>query len=267
MKYTIAFFIISVCMLSCNQKKTQETTDQTSKKIEEISTQDYPEAIHNVFEAHGGIDNWRKQQTLSYILPKPGNPETHTIDLIKRFDKITSEDFDLGYDGSKPWVLAKDENYEGNVDFYHNLMFYFFAMPFVLADDGIIYTPTEPIKFEGIQYPGIKISFNDGVGTSSKDEYYVHYNSQTNQMEWLGYTVTYRTGETSDKVNWIRYNDWGTYNTLKLPNSISWYSVEDDKLIAVRNTVKFEAIQVSTEAMSKDFYKKPEGAIYFEKEN
>lgn len=267
MKFIVSFFILSLFVISCNQKKTHQIAEQPATVSKDLPVKNYPETINTIFEAHGGLENWRKQRTLSYVLPKPGNPEKHTIDLSKRFDKITSEDFDLGFDGNRPWVLEKDENYEGNVDFYHNLMFYFFAMPFVFADDGITYTPTEPIVFEGIQYPGVKISFDDGVGTSSKDEYFLHFNSQTKQMEWLGYTVTYRTGESSDKVNWIRYNDWGTFGSLNLPNSISWYTVENGQLKAVRNTVKFEAIQLSSQAMPKEFYEKPEGASYFKKEN
>ena len=53
-------------------------------------------------------------------------------------------------------------------------MFYFYAMPFILADDGIIYEDVAALKFEGKSYPGIKISYESGVGESPEDEYILY---------------------------------------------------------------------------------------------
>jgi len=142
--------------------------------------------------------------------------------------------------------------------FYHNLMFYFYAMPFVLADDGINYSAAKALEFEGKSYPGIRISYNDGVGVSSKDEYFLHYDADTKQMAWLGYTVTYRSGEKSDKINWIRYNDWQEIEGLALPKSLSWYKVEDGKITEVANTRNFEDVVIEDTSKPADFYAKPE---------
>lgn len=204
------------------------------------------------------------QRTLSFTIPKPNNAEVHTIDLLTRNEHIGTPKYSTGFDG-KPWVLNGEEDFKGNPEFYHNLMFYFYAMPFVIADDGIIYGETDDLVFDGKTYPGIEISYNDGVGASSKDNYYVHYDPDTYQMQWLGYTVTYQSGEKSNDVNWIRYNDWTTYEGLVLPNSISWYKVEEGAITELRNTLPFENVSVSKEAKSDDFYAKPEAGTYFTK--
>lgn len=233
-------------------------------KKEEVVVKTYPAALQKVFDAHGGLDSWKKQRTLKYDIPKPGNTETHITDLWSRKDKIISAKFTMGFDGQQPWLLDADENYKGNVEFYHNLMFYFYAMPFVLADDGIVYGKTDDLVYEGVNYPGVRISYNTGVGTSPKDEYFIHFDAETHQMAWLGYTVTYRSGEKSDNVKWIRYDDWAPVNGLILPKSITWHNYEGREIKDARNKVSFENISVSSEAKPNTFYDKPEDANYWE---
>jgi len=84
-------------------------------------------------------------------------------------------------------------------------------------------------------------------------------------MAWLGYTVTYRSGEKSNDIRWIRYNDWKTIDGLVLPNSISWHTVEDGQIKEARNQVFFENVSISDEAIPASFFSKPEGGTYWEK--
>lgn len=262
----LLFLTTLIIFSACKQTKKEVPTTGEDDMETLSTTSNYPESLRKVFETHGGLERWKKQRTLVYEMPKPENPETHSTDLWSRKDRIDSPDYVMGFDGNKPWLLNTAGKYEGNVEFYHNLMFYFYAMPFVLADDGINYGETEDLHFEGKNYPGIQIAYDEGVGTSPKDEYYLHYNPETHQMEWLGYTVTYRTGEDSDNVKWIRYNDWTRVNGLLLPQSISWYNYEGRQIKDLRNKVPFANIEVTEVPKPKDFYEKPEAAIYFEKE-
>jgi len=266
MKHFLSLFALAIFLFSCKQK-TNTVESVPTLDVEMTEESPYPETLQKVFEAHGGLQLWRKQRTLTYVIPKPENPETHIIDLYSRKDKIETPHYDMGFDGNRPWLRNGEKEYQGNVEFYHNLMFYFYAMPFVLADDGIHYDEAVALDFEGKTYPGIQITYGVGVGTSPKDEYYLHYHPETYEMEWLGYTVTYRTGEDSDNIKWIRYNDWGTFNGLKLPNSISWYNYEGMDIKDLRNTVTFEGITLSTASQPEGFYKKPEGAEFYSKGN
>ena len=82
-------------------------------------------------------------------------------------------------------------------------------------------------------------------------------------MAWLGYTVTFFTGEKSEKISWIRYDDWKQINGLKLPNSLSWYKVEEGKITEPANKREFKNITVSAEPFGADKFTMPEGAKVF----
>ncbi len=254
----LLFLVISACKQNSKPVKTEEPVQEEMSE----SKPQYPDALVKVFDAHGGLNQWKKQRTLSYVLPKPKLPETHTIDLWSRKDRIDTEQFSMGFDGKEAWLLDTDKTYKGDVGFYHNLMFYFYAMPFVLADDGIIYSEAEAISYDGKSYPGIQIAYKSGVGASSKDEYYIHFDPETHQMAWLGYTVTYRSGESSDNVRWINYNDWQEINGVILPKSITWHKYEERKIMEPASTVNFEEVGLSENSKPEAFYVKPENGEY-----
>lgn len=234
--------------------------DSSTDIANKIKLDTYPANFLKVLDAHGGIEAWKEYKTLRFDLPKPDFTESHTIDLYRRFDKITAPSFSLGYSGNEVWLLDSINSYEGNPVFYHNLMFYFYAMPFVLADEGINYEETTPLEVDGVAYPGFKITFDTGVGASSKDEYYIHYDAATFEMKWLGYTVTYFSNTLSDKVSWISYGNWIEVGDVLLPSSITWHAVENGKIEGPAKTVNFENVTVSKTAKSIDFYSKPEEA-------
>ncbi|MFC4219679.1 DUF6503 family protein [Flagellimonas marina] len=263
MKRTTTLLLL-LAIAACKPTPKKEETQQTVQEKTVETQPQYPEALSKVFDAHGGIKKWKQQHTLTYILPKPENPETHTVDLWSRKDRIDFEHFSMGFDGNDIWLLDPNQKYEGDPAFYHNLMFYFYGMPFLLADDGIVYSETEDLVFEGKSYPGIHIGYNSGVGISSKDEYVIHFDPETYQMAWLGYTVTYRTGEKSDNVKWIRYNDWQDLNGVLLPKSITWYNYEGRDILDPSSTVSFEEATISTTSKPDNFYAKPEGATVIE---
>ena len=259
-RLTILLFFIGVTACKQNPKTEKSETPIQQEMLENEAV--YPDAMVKVFDAHGGLKKWKTQRTLSYVIPKPEFPETHTVDLWSRKDRIATEQFSMGFDGEQAWLADTDEIYKGDAGFYHNLMFYFYAMPFVLADDGIMYTATEDLEYEGKKYPGLQIAYESGVGASSKDEYFIHFDPETHQMAWLGYTVTYRSGESSDNVKWIRYDDWQEVNGLILPKSITWYKYEGRQLQEPANTVNFEEVSLNEDAKPEAFYDKPENGEY-----
>ena len=261
------FFIVLalIGMVSCKEAPDKTTpAAQTanmaasSEHMEEVA-KEYPEALSQVFEAHGGIQNWKAKRTLSFTIPKPDAAETHTVDLYSRKDKIEMPSASMGYTGNEVWLMDEDNTYKGNAAVYHNLMFYFYAMPFVLADDGINYADTEPLEFEGKSYPGIHISYNPGVGASPKDDYYLYYDPETHNMAWLGYTFTFISDEKSEDVSYIRYADWMEVDNVMLPKNFTWYKKEDGTMNA-KNSVPFENVSLSETGMPDGFYAMPENA-------
>lgn len=247
-------FALILIIVACNNSATT-----SAPTIPTVDLSKYPTDLQKVFAKHGSLETWKKMKALSYEIVKEDGNEKQTIDLYNRRERIETPTYKTGYDGTNFWLEA-DTSYKGSPIFYHNLMFYFYAMPFVLADDGIIYGETEPLEFEDKSYPGIRISYNDGVGVSSKDEYFIHYDPRTYEMAWLGYTVTYFSGEKSKKISWIRYDNWKEMNGLSLPNSMTWYKVEEGKIVEPRSTRNFTEIKISETVLADVVFAKTEAA-------
>ena len=248
--------MLSSIVIACKEESKKDTPKEETKK-EGVKKEDtFPKALKEVLTKHGGIDAWRKANFVSYKV----NGQEHTTELSSRKALITAEKYSLGYDGKEAWVSQKDSTaFKGNPDFYYNLYFYFYAMPFVLADDGIVYSETKAIEFEGVTYPGIKISYNANVGASPDDNYYVFYHPETKQMAWLGYSVTYNSKKPTDKFNIIRYNDWENVNGFLLPKSLTWYKKDDNGMPSepAREPTQFSSALVSQAPLADTFFEKP----------
>lgn len=262
MKIVIVVMLLA-STLSCKMEyKTKEVEVELAepKTVTKIDQDRYPEALIKVFEAHGGLANWKNKKTLVF---KQGE-ELHTLDLKTRMDRVDGPAYSLGYDGDKVWLVNEENAFKGDPVFYHNLRSYFFNMPFVLGDKGIVYAETEDLVYEGVSYPGIAVRFNSGIGTSYKDEYFLHYDPKTLKMAWLGYTVSYRSGERSDKISWIGYHDWTEVNGLTVPKALTWYSSEGRTIKEPSKPVVFEGIEISGQAKPLSFFAKPNNGIFVE---
>ncbi|SDR98391.1 DUF6503 family protein [Winogradskyella sediminis] len=261
MKKLVHLFLLVVLITACKNEPKQDTKITEEVNQEEITTSIYPESITKVFDAHGGINKWQKMQTLSFSVVKPTGNEVITENLKTRAELIDTPTYTQGFDGETLWINEKNgKEYKGKPKFYKGLMFYFYAMPFVFGDDGISYTETEPLIFEGKTYPGILISYEAGVGESSNDQYKIFYDPETGHMQWLGYTVTFGKAEGSPDFHFIRYNNWQTVNGLVVPKSIDWYNYKDNLPTEKRNTVEFSDVSFSKEAPEASLFAKPESA-------
>jgi len=261
MKKIAHLLLVVMLITACKNESKTETAIIEDVKAENITTSIYPESITKVFDAHGGIDNWNKMQTLSFTMEKPNGKEVTTTNLRTRAELIEAPTYAIGFDGSELWVNEKDGNeYKGNAKFHKGLMMYFYAMPFVVGDDGIMYEDAEAFTFEGKTYPGILISYEAGIGASSDDQYKIYYDAETGQMEWLGYTVTFGKDSKSKDFHFIRYNNWQTVNGLVLPKSMDWYKYENNLPTEKRNMVEFTDVVVSENVPETSMFLKPNTA-------
>jgi hypothetical protein len=262
MKHLLILVII-ISLFNCKNKSTP-TVDYTDEQLD-VTTSVYPESITKVFDAHGGVDTWNAMQSLVFTMKKPNGDEVTTTDLKNRTSLIEMPKHTIGFNGKDVWLTSKDTTaYKGNPKFYYNLMFYFYAMPFVLADDGIMYEETTPLVFEGQTYPGIKIGYEAGIGESPEDEYILYYNPETYKMEWLGYTVTFFSKEKSKEFHFIKYSNWQTVNGLLLPETLTWYKYENNLPTEKRNDLKFTDVKLSKEKLDAFIFEIKEGATVVE---
>lgn len=260
---TITATIVSSCKQKTSSSNLSSAPQNQIEKITteiKVNTKTYPDLIFKMFDKHGGIENWNTMHQLSFDLGEGDDKETTITALHSRKARIDTKNDAIGFDGTKVWSLEKsDKTYEGNAKFYYNLMFYFYAMPFVLGDDGIIYEEVPPLEFEDISYPGMMISYKSDVGLSPDDQYIVYVHPKTGEMEWLGYTVTYFSKEKSKKFSFIRYTDWQTVNGIKLPKTLTWYTSENNLPTTVRNSAEFKNVSLKN-TINADLFTIPEGA-------
>ena len=249
----IIVLVLVLLAVSC-KKETKNKVNEV--KVGTAKNENFPEELGKVFTKHGGIDNWRKMKILSFNKGE----EVHTVDLHSRKTVINHPEYSLGFDGKEVWLdEEKEGNYKGNPMFYYNLYFYFYAMPFVLADEGIIYEKVDDLTFEGVNYLGYKISYKANVGTSPDDNYVVYYNPKTYQMEWLAYTVTFKSKKPSDNLRWIKYHEWENVNGLVLPKKITWYNKNDNGLPSSPKgkALEFTLPLLSQGKLADSFFAKP----------
>ena len=253
----LILLLIAITVISCkNETKKESSKKEEIKETKEVKKEKFPEELGKVFQTHGGINAWRKAKVLSFNKGE----EVHTSDLQSRKIVVNHSKYSLGFDGKEVW-LSEDEKgtFKGNPNFYYNLYFYFYAMPFVLADDGIVYEKVDAISFEGTDFPGYKISYKANVGSSPDDNYIIYYNPTTYQMEWLAYTVTFNSKEPSEKYNLIKYNKWENVNGLILPQEITWFKKDDagNPTTPAKPATVFTLPLISEAKLADSFYEKP----------
>ncbi|MFT5892396.1 MAG: hypothetical protein ACI9Y7_002506 [Dokdonia sp.] len=261
MKKIMFFLAVAIFALSCKETTQQTTTTTPTPEVTKTPEKEYPERIASIFKAHGGITAWNAMNNLSFTLKKESGDERHMTDLKSRKVTVKTDKYTIGFNGEKVWIAQDSTHFPPkNARFYHNLMFYFYAMPFVLGDDGITYSDVPVLEFEGVSYPGTKISFGAGVGDAPDDEYIVYSNPTTHQMEWLAYTVTYGKNEKSERFSYIKYDQWTEVSGLQLPSVLQWYTVEDGVPTAMRSERTFSNVTASSKKIDAAYFEIPAGA-------
>jgi hypothetical protein len=234
---------------------------ETTIVAEEESPNEYPELLSQTLEAHGGLDQWKEMKTLSFEIKKGEKVEKQLIDLENRKVLLTHPDYRLGYDGQEVWITDTAAFGKGSPRFYHNLIFYFFAMPYVLADDGIIYEEKASMILKGKTYDALAVSYEAGIGDAPKDEYIILVDPATKMMEGLLYTVTFFSNEKGKKFNALMYDNWETVNGLKVPGINRGYVYQGDSLAEMRYERSYENINLSNVKSDQSIFEIPEGAV------
>lgn len=262
MQKLLTLIILSALFFGCQPKANQEVSETPTNNSQSAENQ-YPELLQKALEAHGGIDKWNSYSSLQFDLHSTlgsEKSETHLIDLKSRKVLIQSDSFRLGMDGSQVWVSPNKEAFGTmSARFYHNLIFYFFSIPYVLADPGIQYEDLGTLTLDSTNYRALKVSFNEGVGDADDDFYIAHFNPETYKMEWLLYTVTYFSGEKHENYNALKY-EWHEVNGLWLPSGLTGYKYENGVIGDIRYQSSFNDVKLSEETPNQKVFEMPENA-------
>ncbi len=261
------FLLISIaitnnaCENTPSEDSTAQQADETTATSTENTSDRFPELLMEALTAHGGFDRWRSMKNMSFTVERKGSPEEHLIDLENRKVLLTHEDYKVGFDGQEVWVSPDKAAFgDGSARFYHNLRFYFVAMPFIVTDPGINYQVLPQKEIQGTTYNALRVTYDAGVGDAPEDEYILHFHPDSNQMEWLLYTVTYYSGEPSEKYNALHYSEWQEVNGLLMPQMMEGYTYQKGKIGEQRYERAIDDFQMTTDKPDQSLFMMPEEA-------
>ena len=256
-KFTLTLLWSIFLLMGCVPQQSQnETTEKQTSEVQK------PTPLDPALKAHGGLDTWHQYQQVEYDLYVNDNFADHQlIDLKTRKVRITSAQYTIGFDGKEVWVTPDKEAYSGNsARFYHNLQFYFFAIPFVLADPGTQHEALGQSVFQGATYNVVKTSFGNNIGDAPDDYYLTYADPATHQLRLLLYTVTYFSREASGRFNARVYDAFQEVDGLLVPARMISYRWENDSLGEKRSETAFRNVRFSKEAPDANQFEMPDGA-------
>lgn len=210
--------------------------------------------------AHGGTQQWGAQARLSYTFDRGSGPEKQTIDLWNRRVRWDGPDFTLGFDGDSAWVAPDPEAFgTGDPLFFSSLYFYFYAMPFVLADPGTVHEDLGIQHINGQPYRAVKVTYEPGTGASPDDAYIAHFDPDTGMLRYLLYTVTFMSGEPSERYSALEYPEWQMVDGLLVPGEFvgrRWYA-DGDSISGERYRLTFNDVAFGTTTPPDSLFVRP----------
>lgn len=277
MKNIIYFFfaVLILGMMSCGSadtaatktkemakdvaSKTMATSQPTSQPAKAMN---YPPLFKKILNAHGGLDTWNAMNTLKFTRGEGPGADMHVVDLkSRRSTNSVKGKYTLGNDGDKVWVTPHRDSFPGqSARFMNNLFFYFVALPYVLADPGVVYEDLGEKEVNGKKYVVLKTSFKAGVGDAPGDQYILYADPETHVIDFINYSVTYFNADNSEKYGALQFV-WEDVNGLKFPSvakSVKW---EDGKLGEVSRETKYSNFSYSKERMDLSQFDVPKGAF------
>lgn len=178
---------------------TTVTAQQSAKQI-----------IKQSIAAIGGKQNFYNKGTVTYNFeyraPKGKNSihligkETYMFDGERSYGSYTKHSLTgangkvvEGYNGTDAWVtfdgkVSDNKQANGVARFLRKTNYYWFAMFFKLADDGLNHELLSDQVVNGNAYNRIKITFGDAVG-DAQDTYIIYVNKKTKMIDQFLFTV------------------------------------------------------------------------------
>ncbi len=265
MKKVLCLSLLALASACSSNPEQQSQATAAAPAKTATPPRELPAVLQQALAAHGGLAVWQQFGAMEFQLKTTlGTPrnEKHLIDLRNRQVRIEAANYQVGMDGQQFWVTPSKAAFgEMPARFYHNLFFYFFAIPFVLADDGTVYEDLGTRTVSGKAYRALKVSYESGRGDASDDEYIAHFDPETNRLELLLYTVTYFEPGKAATFNALLYSDWQEVGGLQLPQKMEGRQFADDKVGALRYTAEFSNVRLNRAQPEASRFAMPQGAV------
>ncbi|AWX44022.1 hypothetical protein HME9304_01022 [Flagellimonas maritima] len=157
--------------------------------------------VWNAMEAHGGLEKWYNNGPITFRFnyqPLDGSTPRDTYQAIDtwrsraRHYQAGDSTLQYGWNGEKPWAIAKDStSFAYNTRFWSLTPYFFMAQPFVLDGDGVNLELLPQRTMDGELQDIVKVTFDAGTGDAPDDYYVLHFNTESHRLEVIRYIVSY----------------------------------------------------------------------------
>lgn len=287
------FIIIGVAFVSCtsNNEKANKTPliiiennnvrkpdnwikERVDKAKEKLNSTEGGKLVWQSMEAHGGLENWFKNGTLSFrfdYIPMGKRTGRKTINQIDIWsNKAVQQDIldenDLcGWDGENAWVLRNDTlQFPFNVRFWALTPYYFLGQPFIFDGAGVKLEKLDDLSFDNKFYDAVKITFEAGTG-DAPDDYYINlYDKETHLLKVLKYIVSYPSkfkngGHSPEKT--MTLHDFKSINGITLPTRYETLMFDDVSDSLGKKVTDIQVSQISfLPNLQNSYFEMREGA-------
>ena len=183
------------------------------------------------FAAHGGLATWNAQRGMTYELdgfplsPQVAKPNTSTVDLRTRQNRIVGEEFTVGFDGRNAWSTPTKDAAGLPTRFFTLGSFYFIGMPFVFADPGVYVETDGTQEFRGKTYLAYRVTFANEVGHTAEDSYQLFVDPDTDRLHMIHHSVTEL--DRSLRVVWV-FDEYQEVDGLLIARKLTYYPAWND---------------------------------------
>lgn len=255
MKYPFLSLLLLIACATPQKQAREDTAPEPQAEARTVSP-----LLSPVLDAHGGIERWDQFEGLNFKLTYADETaEQFWLDLRSRHERIEGPNYAMGFDGINYWQVLEEGTEPKNPQFMINLQFYFFALPFVLADPGVNISDLGKRSLKGQEYDVIKATFGDGVGVASKDQYLLYLEPESKELRYLLYSVTYFDAGRAERYNAAHYEEWQEVQGLKVPLKMKSYvwDAEKEELGEQRYGKTFSQVKFLDEAPETSLFARP----------
>ena len=167
-----------------------------------MSTTEAGRLVAQSIAAHGGLATWLAKGTIEFdydYAPVGAKSERrysrNHVDLYRARavhealgEGATAR---FGYNGEAAWITPAKDAFPSGPRFWSTTPFYFVGIPFVLADEGAVYTRLPDAPLDGAPHALVKVSYAPGTGDSPDDYYVLYLAPKTNRVAAIRYVVAY----------------------------------------------------------------------------
>jgi len=222
-------------------------------------------------EAHGGLNTWFANGPVSFHFdyqPLEGGTRRNSFQVVDQWSVRTVQEvaanraMKYGWDGENAWSFPDTANVGVNPRFWSNTPFYFVALPFVLADEGVMLEELPAKEYKGVTYDLVKATYTDGTGDAPDDFYVIYIHPETKQMGGLRYIVSYpgffpNGGNGPEKF--MEILGVQTSNGITIPIGYNTYLFKENEV--AEHITKIDVSEFGFKPdLKKDFFNAPEGA-------